>query len=108
MNSAKSYTIVFNQNQPAGRSLKVAANNILNEENVPSISDYYQQKFRKKTTLEEIGEEEENEVQKNNFVAPKKANGGGNKVRRSSDKQENRANNASKERLVKCADGWKR
>ena len=33
LNSAKNYTILFNQNQnnPPGRSLKVAANNIINE-----------------------------------------------------------------------------
>ena len=49
MNSAKNYTIVFNQNQQ-GRSLKVAASNILNEEGTPSISDYYRQKFRKRTS----------------------------------------------------------
>jgi hypothetical protein len=56
LNSNKNYTIVFNNNSiPQGRSLKVAANNILSEENAHSISDYYQQKFNKKTTpLEDI------------------------------------------------------
>lgn len=56
LNSNRNYTIVFNNNSaPQGRSLKVAANNILAEEFTPSISDYYQQKFKKKiTTLEKI------------------------------------------------------
>jgi hypothetical protein len=55
LNSAKNYTIVFNQNAPQSRSLKVAANNVINEDSTPSISDYYQQKFKKKTdTLEQI------------------------------------------------------
>ena len=59
MNSAKNYTIVFNQN-PQGRPLQVAANSILNEE-TGSIKDYYNKKFqKKKTTLEEITEEGEN------------------------------------------------
>ena len=57
MNSVKSYTILFNQNQHAGRSLQMAANNILNEETAPTIGHYYQQKFRKNTsTLDEINE----------------------------------------------------
>ncbi len=51
LSSSKNYTIVFNQNHPPGRSLKVAANSILNEDSAPSISDYYQQKFKKKTVL---------------------------------------------------------
>ena len=53
MNSAKNYTIVFNNNNnPPGRSLKVAANNIINEESSHSIGDYYQKKFGKKATLD--------------------------------------------------------
>ncbi len=50
LNSNRNYTIVFNNNSaPQGRSLKVAANNILTEEPTQSISDYYQQKFKKKS-----------------------------------------------------------
>lgn len=51
LNTNRNYTIVFNNNSaPQGRSLKVAANNILAEDSTPSISDYYQQKFKKKTS----------------------------------------------------------
>lgn len=57
LNSAKNYTIVFNNNNnPPGRSLQVAANNILAEDTPQSISDYYKQKFKKKAPLEEISE----------------------------------------------------
>jgi hypothetical protein len=50
LNANKNYTIVFNNtSQPQGRSLKLAASNILAEESSPSISDYYQQKFKKKS-----------------------------------------------------------
>ena len=97
MSSAKNYTIVFNQGSQQGRSLKMAASNILSEEGTPSISDYYQHKFRKRTNLEEIGEDDhESEVQKNNFVAPKKA-------KKMSEKQ-----SASREKLVKGTEGWRR
>lgn len=49
MNSAKNYTIIFtNGPNTQGSSLKVAANNIINDDNSPAISDYYQKKFSKK------------------------------------------------------------
>ncbi len=53
LNGVKNYTIIINNN-PQGRSLKVAANNILNQENVPSIGDYYNKKFKQKTPLEDV------------------------------------------------------
>jgi hypothetical protein len=58
LNSNKNYTIVFNNNNhPPSRSLKVAANSILQEEGAPAISDYYQMKFKSKhAALEEISE----------------------------------------------------
>jgi hypothetical protein len=58
INSNRNYTIVFNNNSiPPGRSLKVAASNILNEEGAPGISDYYQMKFKNRhTPLQEISE----------------------------------------------------
>jgi hypothetical protein len=49
MNSAKNYTIIFtNGANTQGSSLKVAANNIINDDNSPAISDYYQKKFSKR------------------------------------------------------------
>lgn len=58
INSNRNYTIVFNNNSiPPGRSLKVAANNILSEEAIPAISDYYQMKFKnRQTPLQEISD----------------------------------------------------
>lgn len=70
LNSAKNYTIIINNN-PQGRSLKVAANNILNQENVPCISDYYNKKFKKKTALEDVAEEQEEQIKKVNVVSDK-------------------------------------
>lgn len=75
MNSAKNYTIVFHNNTPPGRSLKVAANNILGEDGPQkaTIGDYYNQKFKKnQKQLEEISEEDYDDVvKKNNFLGEK-------------------------------------
>jgi SpoVK/Ycf46/Vps4 family AAA+-type ATPase len=110
LNSAKSYTIVFN-NAPStsGRSLKVAANSILGEENVPAISDYYQQKFKKKP-LEEISEENEEVVKNNNFVdkTVKKKEKTIESKEHSQKEIPKRLPSAQKEKIVKSSSGWKR
>lgn len=104
MNSAKNYTIIINNN-PQGRSLKVAANNILNQENVPSISDYYNKKFKKKTPLEDVAEEEEEQTKKVNVFSDKIKQ----KFDKSTNKkQEERLQSAKNQKIVKGANGWKR
>ena len=102
MNSAKNYTIVFNHNPPQGRSLKVAANNILSQENVPNIGDYYKNKFgnKKPSDLAEISQENQNQVKKNNFVVSEKVI----KKKRESQKK----TSVEKEKLVKGPKGWRR
>ena len=104
MNSAKNYTIVFNHNNnPQGRSLQMAANNIL-QDGVPNIGDYYKNKFGKKVSaLEEINEENQTEVKKNNFVADKVV-----KKRRNTDGKVEKKQSVEKERLVKGPKGWRR
>ena len=104
LNSAKNYTIVFNHNNnPQGRSLQMAANNIL-QDGAPNIGDYYKNKFGKKVSaLEEISEENQTEVKKNNFVADKVV-----KKRRNTDGKLEKQKSVEKERLVKGPKGWRR
>ena len=104
LNSAKNYTIIINNNPP-GRSLKVAANNILNQENVPSISDFYNKKFKKKTVLEDVAEEEEEQTKKVNVVSDKIKQ----KYDKSTNKkEEERLQSAKNEKIVKGTNGWRR
>lgn len=107
LTSTKNYTIVFNNGPPPGRSLKVAANNILSQENSHSISDYYQQKFKKKTSpLEEVTEENEDAVKKNNFITEKSVKK--REKTREKAESEKRVTTGEKPKLVKSNDGWKK
>lgn len=56
INSTKNYTIIINNNQLKSKSLQLAGTNIINEDSVPTISDYYQKKFKKKEGLESVTE----------------------------------------------------
>lgn len=49
MNTNKNYTIVFHNDVKSKHNLQMAAKNVLGDDgNAPVISDYYNQKFKKK------------------------------------------------------------
>ena len=48
MNSKKNYTIVFQNEKKSKHTLQRAGKNLLNDD-TPSISDYYNHKFKKDT-----------------------------------------------------------
>lgn len=112
LNSSKNYVILFNNNNPnpPGRSLKVAANNILGEDvnTVPTIVDYYNQKFKKNKPLEDIEEQNEDIVKKNNnFLADRSVK----KVEKplmSNKEITNKPKTIQTQKIIKSTSGWKR